>query len=484
MKIKSTAILALLMLVACGQIPQPVPPSPTPILYMTIPANATSTPTLFYPVDDIFPTETLAAFPTSPELISPFPSTTPDYLSILPDSITPPNPITPSTFYPPFPYITDSETVTYLLLGSDIRSGTSFRTDTMIIVALRPRLGQISLISIPRDLWVYIPAWGMQRINTAYLHGEFSRYPGGGPGLVKDTILYNLGIRIDHTALVDFNGFKRILDTLGGIEVPVACQFTDWRLIDPNADQLNENNWFLDTIGPGVVSMDGDMALWYARSRKKSSDFDRGRRQQEVLRSIFTKFIRAKTITKIPQLYEELNSSIRTDLSLAGILELAPFIFSLNNADIRSYYIRPPLVFSWFTAQGGYVLSPNELALQAMLREAMSPSQRKLEIDPVRIEIRNGTNNPGWDVLANERLNYAGYQTSLAASDQTNFATSLLYDFTPDQDANQRSSLLAILALPNTSLVSYPQPGAPADYLLIIGSDYNPCFNPIDLAPN
>jgi len=483
MKIKSKAILALIMLVACGQLPQPGQPSQTPFLYMTLPADATFTPTPFFPVEDVFPAYSVLETQASSDFISPFSSPTPDFLSILPDSNTLPNNFNPSSFYTPFPYITDAETVTYLMLGSDIRSGTSFRTDSMIIVALRPRIGQISLISIPRDLWVYIPAWGMQRINTAYLHGELTRYPGGGPGLIKDTILYNLGIRIDHTALVDFNGFKVILDTLGGIDVPVACQFTDWHLNNPNADQQNENNWSLYSIGPGVVSMDGEMALWYARSRKKSSDFDRGRRQQEVLRAIFSKFIQANSITKIPQLYNDLSSSINTDLSLSTIMELAPFAFSLNNADIRSYYIRPPLVFSWTTAQGAYVLSPSELALQAMLREAMSPSQKKVEIDPVSIEIRNGTPNSGWDVLAGERLNYAGYQTHLAGSDQTNYATSLLYDFTPVQDANKLASLLEILALPKTAAVSYPQTGAPADYFLILGSDYKPCFNPVDLAP-
>jgi len=166
------AILALIMLVACSQLPQPGQSSPTPILYMTLPADATSTPTPFFPVDDLFTPFAIVATQASSNFISPFPSPSPNYLSILPDTIAPPNNFNPSSFYTPFPYITDAETVTYLMLGSDIRSGTSFRTDSMIIVALRPRIGQISLISIPRDLWVYIPAWGMQRINTAYLHGD------------------------------------------------------------------------------------------------------------------------------------------------------------------------------------------------------------------------------------------------------------------------------------------------------------------------
>ena len=67
--------------------------------------------------------------------------------------------------------------------------------------ATEPIYGKISLISIPRDLWVSIPGWENQRINTAYQHGVSVDYPGGGPGLLKDTILYNLGIRIDHILL-------------------------------------------------------------------------------------------------------------------------------------------------------------------------------------------------------------------------------------------------------------------------------------------
>ena len=113
---------------------------------------------------------------------------------------------------------------------------------------------------------------------------------------LEDT--FHVGIRIDHTAMVEFDGFRRIVDTLGGIEVPVACAYTDWRLIEPTLDIYDENNWWLYTVGPGQVHMDGDLALWYARSRSKSSDFDRGRRQQEVLRYIFQKALQTDTLAK------------------------------------------------------------------------------------------------------------------------------------------------------------------------------------------
>ena len=107
------------------------------------------------------------------------------------------------------------------------------------------------MISIPADLWIYIPTVGMQRINTAYQSGLISNYQGGGPGLLRDTIAYNLGIRIDHTAMVEFDGFQRIVDTLGGLDVPVACPYTDWRLVDPSYDPYNADNWSLYTVNPG-----------------------------------------------------------------------------------------------------------------------------------------------------------------------------------------------------------------------------------------
>ena len=116
------------------------------------------------------------------------------------------------------------ETVNFLLIGSDRRPGGSFRTDTMVIAMLRPKEGQVWLISIPRDLWVYIPDYGNQRINTAYQQGELSGYPGGGPALLEHRILYNLGVlHRPHRHREDFDGFRHIIDTLGGIDVPIPA---------------------------------------------------------------------------------------------------------------------------------------------------------------------------------------------------------------------------------------------------------------------
>src|SRR5215216_3099704 len=396
--------------------------SPTPTPFQPIPWTPTSTAGT--PVDTAIPTITVP-----PPTETPVPTIDPN---ILVNTLVPFSTIEASGNSQVLN--NGQETVNFLLIGSDLRSGSSFRTDTMVIVIVRPNEGQVSLISIPRDLWVSIPGWENQRINTAYQHGISVDYPGGGPGLLKDTILYNLGVRIDHTAMVDFDGFRQIVDTFGGEDLPVSGSYPDWHLIDPSYDPENENNWHLYTAGPGLVHMNGDLALWYARSRQKSSDFDRGRRQQEVLRSLFTQALKSDTLSRIPELYNNFKETVVTDLGLGDILQLAVYAPKMTNADIRGYYIRPPYVSSWITEGGAYVLLPNEEALQGMLTEAVSPATQIVEKQSIVIDVMNGTTIAGYETLAASRLNYAGYETHIIPSDRTDYAYSVLIDKREGQD--------------------------------------------------
>ena len=453
-----------------------------PFVLVTAAPNASPTPTPFQPLPNT-PTGTFESTPT-------FDPSTPTP-TVPPPTETPLPTIDPNVLVNtlvPFSTIEASgnsqvlnngqETVNFLLIGSDKRPGGSFRTDTMVIAILRPNEGQVSLISIPRDLWVSIPGWENQRINTAYQHGISVDYPGGGPGLLKDTIQYNLGIRIDHTAMVEFDGFRQIVDTLGGVDVPVSCSYTDWRLIDPSFNPEIEANWHLYTTGPGLVHMDGDLALWYARSRQRSSDFDRGRRQQEVLRAIFTQALQSNTLSRIPELYNNFKETVVTDLGLGDILQLAVYAPKMTNADIRGYYIRPPYVSSWITESGAYVLLPNEEALQQMLTEALSPATQIVEKQSVVIDVMNGTTIAGYETLAASRLNYAGYETHIIPPDRTDYAYSVLIDKREAQDSAQTTPILDVMGMLPGSVISSPDPNSKAHYTLIIGYDYQPCFAP------
>ena len=474
-------LLILLFASACGG--QPAAPaglaSPTALYLVTVPADATATATPFQP---LFSTITSGPSPLFTD-ISPVATVTYDPNALLPAAST------PQSFYAP-PYapnpsveLTDNATVTFALLGSDKRPGqTYYRTDTIVVAAVRPASGQVTLISIPRDLYVYIPTVGMDRINSAYEYGEMYHYPGGGAALLRDTFLYNLGIRIDHLAILDFDGFRKIVDTLGGLDVPVFCAYTDWHLISPNLDPNNENSWSLYTVGPGVVHMDGDLALWYARSRKKSSDFDRGRRSQEVLRALYTRALQTNAISKIPQLFNDFSSSVVTDLTLPDLLKLAPLALHLNNADIRSYYIGRESVSSWMTPGGAAVLLPNGPAIQALVQQALSESPQVVQTTGETVEVRNGTTNPGWDSLAAERLNYAGFNTRLTTADRQNYTNSMLYDLSGTPNPANSTTLLNVLGLPSGDYVSSPNE-ADINYVLIVGEDYQPCFNPSGFAP-
>ena len=482
-KILQILLLAAILLAGCGTL-APAPAtgqSSLPFVLVTANPNASPTMTPFQPVPwtptgPVLPTPTLdpADLTATPLALTPtaIPTIDPNMLQNTMQAMATINPSGNQVLN------NGQETVNFLLIGSDRRPGGSFRTDTMVIAILRPNEGQVSLISIPRDLWVYIPDWENQRINTAYQHGISVGYPGGGAGLLKDTILYNLGIRIDHTAMVEFDGFRQIVDTLGGVDVPVSCPYTDWKLIDPSLDPQNENNWFLYTTGPGLIHMDGDLALWYARSRQKSNDFDRGRRQQEVLRSLFTQALQAGTLTRIPDLYNNLKDTVETDLGLGDILQLSLYAPKMSSADIRSYYIRPPYVSSWITDGGAYVLLPNEEPLKAMLTEAMSASTRTVERQTIKIDVMNGTSVEGYETLAATRLNYAGYETNIIPSDRQDYAYSVLIDKTAAQDRAQSDSIMNVLGMSASGLIPSPDLNSTAQYLLILGYDYQPCFKP------
>ncbi|HRK88180.1 MAG TPA: LCP family protein [Anaerolineales bacterium] len=491
-----TALLAF-VLTACGASAAASVPeqAPLPFILITSAPNASPTPTPFQP--SLFtPTQpSLYSFESTPaaQIVlpteTPFPTATPQSSPTATAAIEqlfptqaapPPESQTNPTSLPP---LTDTDTINFLLIGSDRRpTGTSHRTDTLHIAIVWYKEGQVSLISIPRDLWIYIPSVGMQRINTAYQSGESGGYPGGGNGLLKDTIMQNFGIRIDHTAMVEFDGFSRIVDTLGGIDVPVACAYTDWRLIHPSYDPNNENNWWLYTVGPGQVHMDGDLALWYARSRSKSNDFDRGRRQQEVIRTLIQQALQTDTLNKIPQLYEDLSSSVITDLGLADMLRMAPYAVNFTNANIRSYYIRPPYVAGWTTPGGASVLLPQEEALNQMLVEATTLSTFAAVRETITVEVQNGSYFDTLDALAASRLNYAGFQTVISAADRRDYANSVLVDFTPAQDPNQRQTIINVLGLYSANVLSLPDPNSPVQYRLILGTEYEPCFQPQDLS--
>jgi polyisoprenyl-teichoic acid--peptidoglycan teichoic acid transferase len=321
--------LALLLLVACGEAETTADPTPPPVAQLPT-ETATPLPTAepthtLVPTFTPLPTHTPTQTPTPTQTGTPTRTPTP---SITPTPSNTPYPtlvMTPATAVPTpvDPFTTTARITNILLLGNDVPFAQGGRTDTMILLSLNRDTNTASLLSIPRDLYVYIPGWRMNRINTAFPRGYGMDYPGGGFGLIKDTFRYNFGLEVDHYVRIGFDGFKEAVDVMGGVEIVNNCPITDWRLIDPELDPQVEEHWELVTLEPSVYEMDGDLALWYVRSRRGSSDFERNRRQQQVLRAMLNQGVSLDLLSRLPSLWETYRGHIETDLSLAQMADLA-----------------------------------------------------------------------------------------------------------------------------------------------------------------
>ncbi len=242
-----------------------------------------------------------------------------------------------------------------LLLGVDDFGANNFRTDVIMLLSINPKHNSASLISFPRDLYVSIPGYWSNRINTAWALGGFE--------LLQDTFEVNFGIRPEYYMMVNYNGFKDVVNSLDGIDVEVAEELQDSCQMDPSG-------WCV--IEPGTVHMDGGTALWYSRSRLTTSDFDRNRRAQEVVQGIFRRAMNLNLITKIPELYSAYREYVDTNVQLMDILPLIPMAPAMMNMEnVHRYAVTPEMVYNWITAEGAMVLMPDFYAIQSMLSEAL-----------------------------------------------------------------------------------------------------------------
>jgi LCP family protein required for cell wall assembly len=245
--------------------------------------------------------------------------------------------------------------VNILLLGSDQRPNDGgFRTDTIILLTLNPAEGTAHLTSFPRDLYVYIPGWTVQRINTAFAHGGFD--------LLALTMEYNFGVVPDYYVLINLWSFIDVIDSLGGIDVEVGQTLCDHR--DDHGDYC---------VYQGIENMDGETALWYVRSRYSTSDFDRGRRQQEVIMGVFDKLLSLNGLQQAPELYEIYRSNVTTDIGLSDVVAYLPLAADLAvSRNIEHFYIGPHQVVDWVNYSGAYVLLPVRSAVLDVMRQALN----------------------------------------------------------------------------------------------------------------
>ncbi len=476
-------VVGLLVLVALGlrsaylaqDVETPVvtlTPSETPLPpTMTATATASTTPT-----QTPSPTATATGTPTSTP--PPPPTETPTIAALHPRWATPiltDTTVVTSTLPQPTPMPLIGQpkgTINVLLLGADSEGEKEVSlTDVMMIASIFPDTPGVSLISIPRDFYAWIPTWGHDKVNTAYLRGYKNNYPGGGPGLVKATVEYNLGVPIHYYAQVNFDSYRSIVDAVGGVDVVVECPFHD-TYPDPEAPGGATD---VD-MEPGIHHLDGKHALWYVRSRWNTSDFDRHRRQQQVLREIFSRALSQNLLGQIPEFWKVYKDEVKTDLGLTDLLYLGSVGARFDLRNLKSRFIRGSTLLESQTTHRGYVLVPQRDALYEFMQEAAQPPVTSRAAQRAyRVSVWNGTGNSGWGEVAAYRLGLEGFVvTEIENVDVTPLTT--ITDFTTTSKGSPLWKLLSLYELQSSDVIGEPTEGSAVDFRVTLGRDYNPCL--------
>ncbi|HYI15744.1 MAG TPA: LCP family protein [Thermomicrobiales bacterium] len=206
-----------------------------------------------------------------------------------------------------------------LLMGIDDREGDAEppRSDTMIVMRINPATNHVVMMSIPRDLMVFIPiADRWDKINAAYPIGE-EQDTNGGPPAVMETIEANFDVRVHYFVTVDFEGFRTIVDTVGGVIIDVDAPIKDDQY---PTETLGLTREYFPT---GLQKMDGETALRFSRTRHGDNDIARGERQQQMLVALREQAVGLGLITKAEELIRQMGSMVKTDFNFNQLLALA-----------------------------------------------------------------------------------------------------------------------------------------------------------------
>lgn len=380
------------------------------------------------------------------------------------------------------------EPFTVLLIGVDRRPDLEegVRSDTLIVVRVEPEDGWASMLSIPRDSMVQIPELGLQKINTAYtygfnnaaeLYGAATAPEEGGGALAAATVEDFLGLKVDYIAQIDFRGFERVVDTLGGISLDVERPLLDAAY--PTEDFGYERIY----IPAGLQVLDGATALRYARSRHSSSDFDRSRRQQQVLRAILDT-VRARGLLSqaalLPKLVDDFEQSVSTTLPLSdldtlrGLAELAQ---RLDPARILTLSINPNDVRIVSESGSDIYWEPADVAAQVQRLLAGPSGALAGAPETARVQVLNGAGVQGLAGRITARLAAQGFATNDPSDAPDTNTRTLLIDYTGRPETLRR--LAEWLGLEASSVYATPPADAPpapfqTDIVLVIGTDYQP----------
>ena len=375
--------------------------------------------------------------------------------------------------------------VTVLIIGLDYRDWEAEvgapRSDTMMLLTIDPLTKTAGMLSIPRDMWVNIPDFGYNRINTAYSLGENWKLPGGGPGLAVKTVEDFLGIPIQYYAQIDFITFERMIDEIGGVRVtPIQTV-----VIDPLGD-----NSLNVTLEAGVTyALPGNLALAYARARHtKDGDVDRAKRQQDVIFGIRERVMNywPDLVPKIYPLYQELSSGIHMNMTLEDAIRLALLAreVSLDNITkgvIDFTMVRPITITLPDGGGTADILRPISDQIRLLRDQIFAPggtlnpmangnATELMKTEGARVAVLNGTYAEG---IAGKTLDYfksQGLNVTMSGNSNDKVAVTVLVDHSGKP--YMLKYLMTIMNIGPSQVRTRFDPTSATDVDIIIGDDW------------
>lgn len=338
----------------------------------------------------------------------------------------------------------DRVNVLLLGIGGDGHDG-AYLTDTIIVASIKPSTKQIALLSIPRDLAVTIPSHGIRKINAANAIGRDAAYPGGGEALTAKIVADVIGQPIQYFARVDFAGFTKLIDDVGGVAVTVDAAFTD--------REYPTLNYGYQTIAfpAGPQRMNGATALKFVRSRHgnngEGSDFARASRQQKVLSALKEKLFSLSLLTspqRLALVLQTFGHHTKTNLELWEMFRVASLMRGATPPSSHVLDTTPAGLLANETGiDGAYLLVPRAGDFSEIRRLA----RNLFSLDAIaRERPRIAVNYAPKDRAAAKRLEdglavYQATVTPIAAAPTGALARSIVYDLTNGQKPLTRDAL-------------------------------------------
>jgi len=361
------------------------------------------------------------------------------------------------------------EPVNILVLGADYRKGdVKYRTDSMIVAHVDPQAKKIWLISIPRDTRVEYPGHGAIKINTAHVYGG----PKGAVNAVEDLT----GMKMNHYLEVNFKGFKKAVDAIGGvwIDVPVAIN-------DKQADQSPGKR--ASKIDAGYQRLDGEHALTFVRARHQfaDQDFSRMKNQQLFFLALADQIGKVGNVAKIPSIVSAVAPYIQTDMSLVDMIKMAQALRGSGRDNIytatlkgewRSPFIYPDMALLsklMKDVKAGRSFEPTKTKEASKTAEATKAAAKKPS--QIKITVRNGSGLSGVAKQAASILKAKTFSVGEIGNANQNVYSKTMIIYKDDRAA---AELVASAMPPGTKIVqSRGMYSFDTDILVVVGKDWD-----------